>query len=38
MKIRELKIEDKLNWINLVKSADNRDKEWAKQKFDSFLA
>lgn len=38
MKIREVKIGDRVNWIKLVKLADNRNEEWAKEKFNSFLA
>ncbi|MBS3082066.1 GNAT family N-acetyltransferase [Candidatus Pacearchaeota archaeon] len=37
MKIRELELNDKPNWIRLVKLADNRDYLWAKQKFDSYV-
>lgn len=37
MKIREIKKEDRRKWIKLVQLADNRNKEWAEQKFDSYL-
>lgn len=37
MKIRELKPNDLEKWINLVERADNRNKEWALRKFESFV-
>lgn len=37
MKIREMIVKDKENWIKLAKEADNRDKEWAEQKFESYV-
>lgn len=38
MKIRPLKLKDKENWIKLAKDADNRNSEWAIQKFKSYVA
>jgi ribosomal protein S18 acetylase RimI-like enzyme len=38
MKIRELKRKEIKPWIELVQLADNRDEEWAKQRFDSFVS
>ena len=37
MKIRLLKLRDKENWIKLAKDADNRNREWAVQKFESYV-
>src|SRR3989344_5548794 len=37
MKIREIKKEDRQKWIKLVQLTDNRNKEWAEQKLDSYL-
>lgn len=37
MKIREITFADKDNWIKLVELSDNRDKEWAEQKFESYI-
>jgi len=38
MKIRELKENDKENWIKLAKEADNRDKEWAEKRIKSYTS
>lgn len=38
MKIRELKNQDKKDFINLVKEADNRDAEWGEQKFKNYVS
>ncbi|PIN88468.1 hypothetical protein COU61_04810 [Candidatus Pacearchaeota archaeon CG10_big_fil_rev_8_21_14_0_10_35_13] len=37
MKIRELIKEDRAEWIELVRKADNRDKEWADEKFSRYV-
>ena len=38
MKIRELKDKDKEHWIKLAELADNRNKDWAEQKFNSYVS
>ena len=37
MKIRKIKEGDRKAFIEMVRSADNRDKKWAEQKFDNFI-
>ncbi len=37
IKIREIAASDKKEWIKLTKLSDNRNKEWAEQKFDNYL-
>lgn len=37
IKIREIAISDKKKWIKLAELSDNRNGEWAEQKFDNYL-
>lgn len=37
MKIRELELKDKDKWIKLVYLADNRDRSWAEEKFETYV-